>query len=132
MQRYVKGLTQAMQLELSQYGITVQCVTPLFVVTKMNHYSETVCRGGFLFPDVKTYTRSAVFTLGKTNETTGYWTHALQVLITNFHLSSKAKTLLSLQYAVYKIAPEWIRMRISGWLLFQLKQEYLNTQQKTS
>lgn len=35
--------------------------------------------GNVGIPDVESYVRSAVFTLGKTNETTGYWAHAIQV-----------------------------------------------------
>lgn len=35
--------------------------------------------GNFLIPDVQSYTKSAVFSLGKTSETTGYWTHGIQV-----------------------------------------------------
>lgn len=59
----------------------VQLVTPMFVVTKMNNYSTSVMKGGILVPDVERYTKSAVFTLGKSSETTGYWSHGLQVLI---------------------------------------------------
>lgn len=77
--RYVRCFSQAIERELAEHNITVQCVTPLFLVTKMNQYSDTVMKGGFLIPDVKSFTRSAVFTLGKSAETTGYWTHGLQV-----------------------------------------------------
>lgn len=70
-----------MQYELASYGITVQLITPLYVRTKMNNYSTTVSQGNILCPDVETYTRSAVSSLGRTNETTGYWIHGLQVRI---------------------------------------------------
>lgn len=36
-------------------------------------------QGSILFPDVETYTNSAVASLGRTNETTGYWIHGIQV-----------------------------------------------------
>ncbi|XP_037960400.1 hydroxysteroid dehydrogenase-like protein 1 [Teleopsis dalmanni] len=111
--RYVKCLTQAMERELAEYNITVQCVTPLFLVTKMNQYSNTVMKGGFLIPNVKSFTRSAVFTLGKTIETTGYWTHGLQ-------------------YFVMKLAPEWMRIRIGHQMTRSLRDEYLTTQHKAS
>jgi hypothetical protein len=45
----------------------------------MNNYSSAVMEGGLLIPDVETYTSAAVFTLGKSSETTGYWCHGLQV-----------------------------------------------------
>lgn len=37
--------------------------------------------GSILFPDVESYTKSVVFCLGKTNETTGYWSHGIQVSV---------------------------------------------------
>lgn len=81
-QIYVKNFTLALQHEFSPYGITVQLVTPMYVRTKMNEYSSTVMAGGnIMIPDVQSYTKCAVFSLGKTNETTGYWSHGLQVNI---------------------------------------------------
>lgn len=80
----MKNFTLAIQHEYSQYGILVQLVTPLFVRTKMNNYSTTVMSGSILFPDVESYTKSAVFSLGKTNETTGYWIHGIQVHIAQY------------------------------------------------
>lgn len=47
--------------------------------TKLNSYSVDLTSGRYLVPDVQTYVRSAVFTLGKSYETTGYWAHAIQV-----------------------------------------------------
>lgn len=76
---YVKNFTLAIQKEFEPYGISVQLVTPMYVRTKMNNYSTTVMAGSILFPDVQSYTKSAVFCLGKTSETTGYWSHGIQV-----------------------------------------------------
>lgn len=84
----MKNFTLAIQHEFAPYGITVQLVTPLFVKTKMNNYSSSVMTSGnILVPDVQNYTKSAVFSLGKTSETTGYWTHGIQVSMqnTNYH-----------------------------------------------
>lgn len=78
-QIYVKNFTLAIQSELAKYGIYVQLITPLFVRTKMNNYSTTVMAGSIMFPDVESYTKSAFFTLGRTNVTTGYWSHGIQV-----------------------------------------------------
>lgn len=87
---YVKNFTLAIQHEFAPYGITVQLVTPMFVRTKMNDYSSTVMSGGnILIPDVQSYTKSAVFSLGKTSETTGYWSHGIQVSILHkYYLNS--------------------------------------------
>lgn len=62
-----------MSKELEDYNVQAQLVTPLFVQTKMNNYSVTVMKGNILVPDVERYTKSAVFTLGKSSKTTGYW-----------------------------------------------------------
>lgn len=45
----------------------------------MNAYSAKIMAGNILVPDVESYTKSAVFSLGKTSETTGYWSHGIQV-----------------------------------------------------
>lgn len=78
-QIFVKNFTLAIQHEFAPYGISVQLVTPLYVRTKMNNYSTTVMKGNIFCPNVETYTRSVVASLGRTNETTGYWIHGLQV-----------------------------------------------------
>lgn len=77
---FVKNFTLALQHEYAPYNLTIQLITPLFVRTKMNEYSSTVMRGNIMIPDVQSYTKSAVFTLGKTNKTTGYWSHGVQVI----------------------------------------------------
>ena len=74
---------KAISKELEPYNVQVQLVTPMFVLTKMNEYSTSVMKGNILIPDVESYTRSAVFTLGKSSKTTGYWSHGLQVKIVN-------------------------------------------------
>lgn len=83
----------ALSKELEEHNIQVQLVTPLFVQTKMNNYSTSVMKGNILMPDVESYTKFAVFTLGKSSQTTGYWSHGLQVsnldlliIITSFRI----------------------------------------------
>lgn len=78
-QVYVKSFTMALNGECQPYGIDVQLLSPYFVQTKLNSYSTSVMAGNLFVPDVESYGRSAIFTLGKTNETTGYWSHAVQV-----------------------------------------------------
>lgn len=111
---YVKSFTLALQHELAPYGLTIQLVTPMYVVTKMNQYSSEVMKGGFLIPDVKSFTKSAVFTLGKSNETTGYWSHGLQ-------------------YAVFKLVPSSLRASVGHKMnahfrkMYFLEQEQIET-----
>lgn len=61
----------------------------------------------FLFPDVETYTKFAIFTMGKSSRTTGYWSHGLQ-------------------YAVMKLVPEFIRTNIAMQMNKKFRQEYFN------
>lgn len=77
--KYIRYLTNALQLELSDTKLTIQLLSPFFVITKMNNYSKTVMDGGFFFPNVEKYAAFAVSMLGKTPETTGYWKHGIQV-----------------------------------------------------
>lgn len=87
----MKNFSLAIRNELAQYNIFVQLVTPLFVVTKMNEYASAVMTGSrLLYPTVEDYVKFAFFTLGKSYETTGYWSHGLQ-------------------YAAMKLVPCWVR-----------------------
>lgn len=106
---YIRNFSLAIQEELEPFGITVQLVSPMFLVTKMNAFSERVMSGGMLIPSVESYTKSMLFTLGKTNRTNGWWSH-------------------SVQYAVMKIAPEWIRIKIAGKMNRDFRTEYQQTQ----
>lgn len=83
-QIYIKSFTIALQYECEPYGVDVQLLSPYFVRTKINNYSTTVMKGNIFVPDVESYVASAIFTLGKSNETTGYWAHAVQVYISTF------------------------------------------------
>lgn len=78
-QIYTKSFTLALQTECKPYGIKVQLLSPYFVSTKLNNYSKHIMSGNLFVPDVQTYGRWAAFTLAKTYETTGYWSHAVQV-----------------------------------------------------
>lgn len=108
---FVKNFTLALQYEISKYGIDVQLITPLFVRTKMNEYSTTVMSGNIFCPDVVSYTKSAVFSLGKSDRTTGYWSHGIQ-------------------YAFNKLAPEWVRTWGGAIMNLQFRKEYDEQQKK--
>ncbi|CRK86576.1 CLUMA_CG000181, isoform A [Clunio marinus] len=110
---YVKNFTLALSKELEGYNVQVQLVTPLFVQTKMNNYSTTVMKGNILVPDVKSYTKSAVFTLGRSFKTTGYWSHGLQ-------------------YGTMKLIPEYIRTLFSFSMNKKFRQEYYNQQKNAA
>lgn len=103
---FVRNFTLAIQEELAPYGITVQLVSPMFVITKMNNFSTTLMSGGILIPNAESYTKCALFTLGKTDQTNGFWTH-------------------SVQYAAMKICPEWIRIKIGANMNKQFRHEFI-------
>lgn len=66
----------ALQRECAPYGIKVQLLAPFVVSTKMTNYSRAK---NIFIPDVDSYCRWAIFTLGKTYNTSGYWSHAIEV-----------------------------------------------------
>lgn len=102
---YVRMLTLAIERELAPHGVTVQLVSPMFLVTKLNRFSTTLQSGGFFIPDVESYTAAALNKLGKTPRTNGYFAH-------------------SIQYAFIKMVPEWLRTRIGERLGRQFNREY--------
>ena len=76
---FTRSLTKSLQYEAKPWGIEVQLLSPAFLVTKINSYSSIIMRGNWFIPGVRQYVRSAVKTIGKVNETTGYLSHAVQV-----------------------------------------------------
>lgn len=109
---YVRNFTLALQHELEPFGITCQLVSPLYVTTKMNQYSTTLMEGGVFIPNAESYAKFAVFSLGKTKRTTGYWSHGIQ-------------------YCVAQFAPEWARTIIGGTMNKVFRKEYY-AQQKAA
>ncbi|SPP82259.1 hydroxysteroid dehydrogenase-like protein 1 isoform X1 [Drosophila guanche] len=103
---FITYFTRALEREVASHNIDVQLVLPGFVVTKMNAYSDRVMDGGLIFPNASSYSRSAVFTLGKTSETNGFWTH-------------------SVQYFFMKLAPIRLRMVFSHLLSTRLRSDAL-------
>ncbi|XP_070492605.1 hydroxysteroid dehydrogenase-like protein 1 [Chironomus tepperi] len=106
---YVRNFSLALSKELEEHNVQVQLVTPLFVQTKMNNYSTSVMKGNILMPDVESYTKFAVFTLGKSSQTTGYWSHGLQ-------------------YGAMRLCPDFIRTIISFNMNRGFRNEYYDQQ----
>lgn len=102
---YVRSLTLAIERELEPHGVTVQLVSPMFLVTKLNRFSTTLQSGGLFIPDVETYTAAALNRLGKTTRTNGYVMH-------------------SIQYAFISMVPEWLRSLAGERLGKQFNREY--------
>uniref|UniRef100_A0A0K0E411 Estradiol 17-beta-dehydrogenase 12 n=1 Tax=Strongyloides stercoralis TaxID=6248 RepID=A0A0K0E411_STRER len=72
--RYVIHLTRILQKEYSNTGIIFQCICPLLVITNMSKAEKT----NIFAPYPNAFVKSALRTIGHTNETSGYLTHQLQ------------------------------------------------------
>ncbi|XP_033118394.1 inactive hydroxysteroid dehydrogenase-like protein 1 [Anneissia japonica] len=78
---YLDFLTQSLQYEYEDKGITVQSLMPCYVATKMTKYGQNVPSPGYFIPSASLYARRALSTLGVSSRTTGYWPHQLQLWI---------------------------------------------------
>uniref|UniRef100_T1JGX0 Uncharacterized protein n=1 Tax=Strigamia maritima TaxID=126957 RepID=T1JGX0_STRMM len=77
---FVEYLSQSLAFEYRRKGITVQTLVPCYVATKMVGYSKLLF-GGYICPSPAKFVQSALRTLGRSDHTTGYWTHGIQYLI---------------------------------------------------
>ncbi|KAG5674669.1 hypothetical protein PVAND_004622 [Polypedilum vanderplanki] len=75
---YIKFFTIGIQKELKKFNVEVQLLTPSFVKTKANCFTRFYMHDAFFITPIESYVKSAVFTLGRSDESTGYWAHALQ------------------------------------------------------
>ncbi|CAB0039332.1 unnamed protein product [Trichogramma brassicae] len=102
---YVRSFSEALRAEYAKYGLTIQHLTPLFVNTKMNAFSQRLQVSSLFVPDAPTYAKNAIATLGKVNTSTGYWAHGIQNFFT-------------------LIPPVWIRMKIGQTMNQVLRDDY--------
>ncbi|OAD61328.1 Inactive hydroxysteroid dehydrogenase-like protein 1 [Eufriesea mexicana] len=109
---YIKSFSEALRTEYSRFGITIQHLTPFFVNTKMNAFSDRLQVSSILVPNAVTYAKNAITTLGKMDSSTGYWGHGIQKIFT-----------LS--------APVQIRTKI-GWIINKgFRQDYFKQRRST-
>lgn len=142
--KFITYFTKALEMEVQEHNIHVQLVMPNFVTTKMNAYSDRVMKSGasLIFPNASSYAKSAVFTLGKTSETNGFWTHGIQVcqqeIVTfycyiffidfNYYLVFNLSPFL--QYSIMKLAPLSLRTYLGHKMFKQLRIEALQQKQQ--
>lgn len=105
---YVKNFTAALRYEYVKYGVTIQHLTPMFINTKMNAFSNRLQKDSFFVPNAESYARYAASTLGKLDHSTGYWSHGIQ-------------------YFFISLAPVWLRTHIGGMLNKSFRKEYFQT-----
>ncbi|CEF69899.1 Estradiol 17-beta-dehydrogenase 12 [Strongyloides ratti] len=72
--RYMIHLTRILQKEYYGTGIIFQCLCPLLIVTKMSKAEKT----SIFSPYPDEYVKSAIKTIGRAEETSGYLPHQLQ------------------------------------------------------
>ena len=75
----MKYFTIALQWELKSTNITVQLLQPGFIATKLTTFSNGLQSAGFIVADLHDFVRTAVYTLGKSDETSGSVYHGIQV-----------------------------------------------------
>ncbi|XP_041979456.1 inactive hydroxysteroid dehydrogenase-like protein 1 [Aricia agestis] len=78
---YICHLTASIQGEYARSGVHIQTLTPFFVSSNMTAFSDALHRGNLFVPSARVYARHAVATLGKLTNTSGYWTHGLQMVL---------------------------------------------------
>lgn len=103
---YIRSFSEAIRSEYSRFGLTVQHLTPFFVNTKMNAYSEKLQVTSILVPNATTYAKNAINTLGKLDTSTGYWGHGIQKIFAS-------------------IPPVYIRTKIGLFLSQSFRNDYL-------
>ncbi|CAI9740737.1 hydroxysteroid dehydrogenase 1 [Octopus vulgaris] len=79
--KYVDYFVQALQYEYRDSGVIFQSLVPLYVATRMTHFSATLSNPNLLIPSASVYARHAITTLGFSNRTTGYWPHSLMLYL---------------------------------------------------
>lgn len=78
---FLHSLTESLQQELRGTGVECQLVTPMMVDTNLNKQWQSLDFWRLITVDVESYTRMAVWMIGKTEATSGYWYHALQLTL---------------------------------------------------
>jgi len=76
---FVTHFSQDLQVEYKGRGITVQCLAPCYVVSKLSKHK----RASFFIPTPEAYAKSALNTLGIETVSTGYWPHDVLLFGTN-------------------------------------------------
>ncbi|KAM4614566.1 inactive hydroxysteroid dehydrogenase-like protein 1 [Discoglossus pictus] len=102
---FMDRFTRILQYEYGSKAIFIQSLIPYFVVTNMTSFSTYILRESILVPSAKDYARQAVRTIGRSNRTTGHWSHSIQRFLTD-------------------LTPEWIWMPMFSLLCSALRWEY--------
>uniref|UniRef100_A0A1I8A513 Estradiol 17-beta-dehydrogenase 12 n=1 Tax=Steinernema glaseri TaxID=37863 RepID=A0A1I8A513_9BILA len=77
--KYVCWLSEILRMEYSSKNITIQTICPMLVATKMSKVSKT----NFFTPSPEKFVKEAVRSIGNAEETSGCFSHQIQVEISN-------------------------------------------------
>ncbi|XP_058818389.1 very-long-chain 3-oxoacyl-CoA reductase-like [Topomyia yanbarensis] len=76
---FLCSFSTALSEELRGTGVECQLVIPLFILTNLTKHMKTTLWWSALASRVDHFTKFAVFTIGRTDLTTGFWTHGLEL-----------------------------------------------------
>lgn len=76
--KFVDYFSETLQVEYKAHNIDVQTLTPSYIATKMTKWSNMLQKPNLMTPDAATFAKAAIATIGRSNHTTGYWSHGLQ------------------------------------------------------
>lgn len=76
---YVDFFSRGLRHEYGSKGITVQTICPSYVCTEMTSFSKNLSTPSLFVPSPEDFACSAVKTIGYTDYTTGFWSHALML-----------------------------------------------------
>jgi hypothetical protein len=68
---------------------------PSYVATKLTSFSDLLQKPSIAFPSAQSFASNAIATIGRTNSTTGYWSHGLQHFLTDWFVPDWFYTLSS-------------------------------------
>lgn len=98
---YLTFFSDAVREEVKGSNVTIQTLVPFYVASKINHFADDLLKVNLFIPHPDTWAASAVETLGKIDQTTGYWPHRIE-------------------WFGFKLLPPWartkfLRQRYSGY-----------------
>jgi len=78
---FVEWFSKTLQYEYAGSGVDVQILVPSYIGTKMTSWSSLLQRPSFTVPDARSFVTNAIATIGRSNHTTGYWSHGIQYFL---------------------------------------------------
>uniref|UniRef100_A0A182PMB9 Uncharacterized protein n=1 Tax=Anopheles epiroticus TaxID=199890 RepID=A0A182PMB9_9DIPT len=134
---YMTSFSLALQEEVAPYGIDCQTVAPGYVHTSMTEYLNTTDGQKSSFSvrlvKVKDMIRYAGYCIGKVDQTTGHWSHGIQV---RYRLSSCYRfhfhKFNSFQTAILNMLPASLKFRLFSRFYTQLLHEFSDVDKKAA